>query len=160
MRCGRWNMRPSWPYPTRFPGPGSSARIRARLSRNQLKPPKPGYEDPWNDVCRTLWKYGLVSRSEGPGSDAEEVSGFARRARPPAGAQELVRGNRYLAPAIIAARQKSVDHLIDARDDELASVIRWQESRWELEPFEAMALLRAETGAFGCCLAAQQSGLR
>ncbi len=119
--------------------------------------PRPGYEDSWNDVCRALWKYGLVSRSERTGEDADAVSD-SRIVRVHRLVQGLVRGK--LAPAINAARQKAVDQLIDARDDELTSVIRWQEFRWELEPFEAMALLRAENGHLGAAWLLNQSGLR
>ncbi len=56
--------------------------------------------------------------------------------------QDLVK--RKLSSDERAACQGAVQQLVESRDDVLQETTRWQDARWELEPFEALAQLWTE----------------
>lgn len=99
-------------------------------------PPRPGHSDPWSNICRSLFRLALLSRSEGDAANSRIVRVHRL-------VQDLVR--RDLDEATIAERQQALQTLIEERVGVLEQTTSWQDARWELEPLDALADLWAET---------------
>jgi tetratricopeptide (TPR) repeat protein len=93
--------------------------------------------DPWKEIWQRLLRLSLFSRIEQETSE-QRIVRLHRLV------QELVR--RDMAADQLLARQRSLDALVRARDAALAATTRWTDARWELEPLDALASLRADTG--------------
>ncbi len=98
----------------------------------------PGYEEPWDRICRMLWRLALITRGEG-----EE--GEARVVRVHRLVQDLMQ--QSLSADHLAARRERVLNFVRDRVVVLETTTRWQEARWELEPLDALAEAWAE-GAY------------
>ncbi len=93
-----------------------------------------GLSEAWSDVCARLTRLALFSRSEGDAADSRIVRVHRLL-------QDLVR--RQLPPAELSRRQTAVEALVSERAGALEKIVRWEEARWELEPFDALANLWA-----------------
>jgi tetratricopeptide (TPR) repeat protein len=100
-------------------------------------PPRPGRADPWSDLCRSLFRLALFSRAEGATADSRIVRVHRL-------VQDLVQ--REWDEETLARRRQALQTLVENRDAALEKTTRWQDARWELEPFDALARLWAETG--------------
>ncbi|HUT33577.1 MAG TPA: toll/interleukin-1 receptor domain-containing protein [Planctomycetota bacterium] len=96
-----------------------------------------GRLDPWAECWRRLLRLALFSRAAG--EDARPRIVRVHRL-----VQDLIQ--RELSDADRAARHSAVDQLARERDAVLRKTTNWQEARWELEPFDALARLWDETG--------------
>jgi tetratricopeptide (TPR) repeat protein len=112
---------------------GLAARTFPELGRDA----EPGYPDPWNRVVRRLLSLRLLQVT--PGVDG-------------AGQPRVVRIHRLVQELMLRdcdgtereALQRAVDKWMEQRAAALAETTRWEEVRWELEPFTAMAVQWAE----------------
>ncbi|MBP7977026.1 MAG: hypothetical protein KA122_09355, partial [Verrucomicrobia bacterium] len=108
---------------------GLAARTFPELGRDA----EPGYPDPWNRVVRRLLSLRLLQVT--PGVDG-------------AGQPRVVRIHRLVQELMLRdcdgtereALQRAVDKWMEQRAAALAETTRWEEVRWELEPFTAMAV--------------------
>ena len=100
------------------------------------QPPRPGYDDPWDALCRRLVRLAVFRPAEGEGH-------LPRLVRVHRLVQDLVR--RDLPEQDLGARKQAVEALVRQRDADLENTTRWEETRWEIEPLEALALLWDES---------------
>jgi len=95
------------------------------------------FGDPWHKLCDRLLRLAIFSRAEGEGHNPRLVRIHRL-------VQDVVR--RELSERELSARQQAIEALVRERDGELKKTTRWQEARWEIEPFEALANLWADNG--------------
>ena len=107
--------------------------------------------DPWEELWRHLMRLALFSRAEGETTQPHLVRCHRLL-------QELLR--RQTSAKRLALRQKQVNALVGQRDAALQKTTHWQEARWELEPFEALARLWAEAKHPSAAWLLNQAGLR
>ncbi|MEK6257480.1 MAG: tetratricopeptide repeat protein [Planctomycetota bacterium] len=88
--------------------------------------------DPWQELCRELFRLALFTRGEAHQSPLVRVHRLV---------QSLILHDLPMDIAI--ERQHGIVELVKARDRVLENTIRWQDARWELEPLEALAKLWA-----------------
>ncbi|HCL92630.1 MAG TPA: hypothetical protein DIC50_07590, partial [Verrucomicrobia subdivision 3 bacterium] len=98
---------------------------------------EPGYPDPWNRVVRRLLSLRLLQATP-----AVDGAGRPRVVRVHRLVQELMQRDGTVAKR--KALQRAVDKWMERRAAALAKTTRWEEARWELEPFAAMAVQWAE----------------
>jgi len=112
---------------------GLAARTFPGLGRDA----EPGYPDPWNRVVRRLLSLRLLQATP-----AVDGAGWPRVVRVHRLVQELMLRDGTVAKR--KALQRAVDKWMEQRAAALAETTRWEEARWELEPFAAMAVQWAE----------------
>jgi len=105
-----------------------------------VQPSRPGYETPWSETCRSLFRLALFSRTEGE-------SGDDRLVRIHRLVQDVVQ--KELPQKELSKRKTAVDKLVRARIFAQGKTTDWQAARWELEPLDALANLWADTNQSG-----------
>ena len=98
-------------------------------------PPRPGHPDPWATLLARLTGLTLFLRPETETSEPRLLTVHRL-------VQDRVR--RRTPPADLAARQQAIDSLLEERNLALQNTVLWEDARWELDPFEALAWLWAE----------------
>jgi hypothetical protein len=95
---------------------------------NAAGPPPAGHADPWTDVSRDLFRLALFTRGEDEEPQLVRVHRLV---------QSVVR--REPPQEAVAAWQRTLDALVQARVAVLQNTHRWHDARWELEPLGALA---------------------
>ncbi len=97
---------------------------------------EPGYPDPWKNLLRHLLSLRLLQKT-----DVTDMDGNVLVVRVHRLVQEIV--SRQFTQEESAARESAVRRLVEERDAVLQATTTWQNAHWELDPLEALAILRA-----------------
>ena len=112
----------------------------------------------WQRLIAHLVSLALLTRGEDGEAQALDESHQPRVLRCHRLLQDYLRGKS--GDVEKTARQEAVDALAEARAIALENVTRWEESRWELEPFAALAGLWDETNHPRAAWLLNHAGLR
>jgi tetratricopeptide (TPR) repeat protein len=109
------------------------------------------FGDPWEELCGRLLRLALFSRAAGEGHHPHLVRVHRL-------VQDLVR--REMSVETLAVRQDTLLAHIRQRAAEIEQTTSWEETRWELEPLEALANRWADEETVGAAWLLNQTGLR